>query len=222
MLNLQSKKKYLSNFQLLSMQRGFTEIVILIAVLVLAAIGGAYYLGTQKSQAPVAISPSPVAQATPTPNASQAPNGDLETANWKTYTDSKYNYSINYPPDWKTETMEYGVYLGKASVGGYAYGEASVGVGVLPSTLSIEEYLSRYNNSFSGSSPKRVGTFTIGGSLGEKWDINTYQSPNTDSFVVFLTRNDQTYYVSKSMYNIDQAREHNKEVDQVISTFRFE
>src|SRR3990167_2638429 len=166
MLNLQSKKKYLSNFQLLSMQRGFTEIVILIAVLVLAAIGGAYYLGTQKSQAPVAISPSPVAQATPTPNASQAPNGDLETA------------------DWKTETMEYGVYLGKASVGGYAYGEASVGVGVLPSTLSIEEYLSRYNNSFSGSSPKRVGTFTIGGSLGEKWDINTYQSPNTDSFVV--------------------------------------
>ena len=205
-------------------QKGFVELLIIGIVLLLAVAGGAYYFGTQKSQAPVTSSPSPIAQVSllPTPIPDETANPDSIGANWKTYTDSKYNYSINYPPDWKTETMEYGVYLGKASVGGYAYGEASVGVGVLPSTLSIEEYLSRYNNSFSGSSPKRVGTFTIGGSLGEKWDINTYQSPNTDSFVVFLTRNDQTYYVSKSMFNIDQAREHNKEVDQVISTFRFE
>lgn len=42
-------------------------------------------------------------QTTPTPTASQAPNGDL--ANWKTYVDSLYEYSIKYPSNMVLEQI---------------------------------------------------------------------------------------------------------------------
>jgi len=83
----------------LSAKGGFAEIVIIVAVLVLAAIGGAYYLGTQKNKTQSTASPSPVAQTSLTPNARQAPNGDLETANWKTYTSQRLKLVFKYPPD---------------------------------------------------------------------------------------------------------------------------
>lgn len=67
-------------------------------IVIIAAIGGAYYLGTQKSGGiPVVQSPSP------SPAASQEPSGSPETANWKTYTNSFHGYSFKYPSGWEID-----------------------------------------------------------------------------------------------------------------------
>ncbi|MBI2330215.1 hypothetical protein HYU94_02410 [Candidatus Daviesbacteria bacterium] len=63
-------------------QKGFTLILVIIGILVLAAVaGGAYYFG--KSQ---------ISQPTITPASSPD-----ETANWKTYTNTEYGYLVRYP-----------------------------------------------------------------------------------------------------------------------------
>lgn len=67
-------------------KQGFTPIIILIVVLV-ALVAGAYYLGGKKSS--LNLTP------TSTPNA---------TANWKTYTNTKYNYTFKYPSEYHLYT----------------------------------------------------------------------------------------------------------------------
>ena len=89
---------------------------ILVVFLLIALPTGAYFLGQQQGQAiktarlaqsmnsinitpPVKTAPMPTPILTPTATAS----GTLiatNTANWKTYTNAKYAYSIQYPDNW--------------------------------------------------------------------------------------------------------------------------
>ncbi|MDO8639116.1 MAG: hypothetical protein Q7R43_06075 [Candidatus Daviesbacteria bacterium] len=73
------------------MSKGFAPILILVGIVVVAlAVGG--YLLYQNQVKPVPIvAPQPIAQTSTSPD---------ETANWKTYTNTKYGYSIKYPNDW--------------------------------------------------------------------------------------------------------------------------
>ncbi len=72
-------------------------LMISVIVLVISLIAGGVYFAYQsyfvKKQASPFTSPKPTVEAdTPTPN---------PTANWKTYTNTKYKYSVSYPPSWK-------------------------------------------------------------------------------------------------------------------------
>ena len=89
------------------MQKGVGVIYILVGVLILAAIGGAYYLGkssTPKPSTPV-VSQTPKPTPSSTLDTNPAPTGAGETvytesdrsANWKTYTNTKYGFSFKYP-----------------------------------------------------------------------------------------------------------------------------
>jgi len=63
-----------------------------LGVLVFAgAVFGAYKFGQRQVQPGPWPTPTPGAVATPTPD---------PTANWKTYTNTKYGYLIKYPKDW--------------------------------------------------------------------------------------------------------------------------
>lgn len=78
-------------------QKGFAPILIIL--LIALAIGG-YLFYSDKIPLPQTTSPL-------SPSASQEPNGSLETANWKTYTNTKYNFSFKYPSD---DSKEYGTF----------------------------------------------------------------------------------------------------------------
>jgi len=69
-------------------QKGFAPIIIL--VLITLAVTG--YFGYKNYW------PKPQTLTTPTPIADQAPNGNL--ANWKTYTNQEFGFSIKYPSDY--------------------------------------------------------------------------------------------------------------------------
>ncbi|MEK7517821.1 MAG: PsbP-related protein [Patescibacteria group bacterium] len=72
-------------------------IILGIGAVVIIAIG-AYTLGTKQSQPVVQNS----VQATPIPS----PTPVDETANWKTYTNTKYGFSLKYPNDWFSNNCE--------------------------------------------------------------------------------------------------------------------
>ena len=80
-------------------QKGFTPIIILIGILIVALIGsGAYYLGNKKAPLP---SPSPVSvQPSSTSSSSD------ETLNWKTYKNDKYGIEFQYPDSWMLDDHE--------------------------------------------------------------------------------------------------------------------
>ena len=46
-------------------------------------------------------SPTPLSSSSPTSDAGREPTGSAEMANWKTYTNSEFKYSLKYPPDSK-------------------------------------------------------------------------------------------------------------------------
>lgn len=78
-------------------QKGFAPILVLVGILVIGVlVGGTYYSGLIKlpsfNQTPsVIITPSPKNIATPVPSSINS------TADWKTYTNTKYGYSVKYP-----------------------------------------------------------------------------------------------------------------------------
>ena len=88
-------------------QKGFAPILIIILVLI--AIGGAYYFGTKKgniiptpTQSPVTVASNAPAPITPTTKPTTDP-----TANWKTYENNVYHYSFKYPPSWAVRAFQY-------------------------------------------------------------------------------------------------------------------
>lgn len=81
-------------------QKGSALIFLLVGVLVIAAIGGAYYLGRSTTSTPSPVSTSQIPQPT-IPSSSTD-----ETTRWKTYTNNKYGYSFKYPTDWTLEENE--------------------------------------------------------------------------------------------------------------------
>ncbi|MCL4367323.1 hypothetical protein M1563_04115 [Patescibacteria group bacterium] len=73
-------------------QRGFALFSLIIGILILAGIIlGGYYLGLFKPFLNLPESNIPTTQNTHSEKASD----------WKTYTNTKYNYSIDYPSNWK-------------------------------------------------------------------------------------------------------------------------
>ena len=87
------------------MQRGFAPILVLVGILILAIIaGGVYYFGRSQivkpqPQNPVVVyqTPQPTLAPSSFPDVNPVPNGTGETANWKTYTNTKYGYQVKYP-----------------------------------------------------------------------------------------------------------------------------
>lgn len=65
-------------------QKGFIPVLLIIGILIIVVLGGIYYFNTSN------ISKSQ----------DQTANSDLTEADWKTYTNTKYSYSLKYPDKW--------------------------------------------------------------------------------------------------------------------------
>lgn len=80
-------------------QKGFANIILIVIVVLAVGVVG-YFAFVKKS--------APTAQPAPTPPqtdnaASSTPTQKNETANWKIYSNSKYNFSLKYPNGWTLE-----------------------------------------------------------------------------------------------------------------------
>lgn len=85
------------------MQKGNVLIFLLIGIVVLGAIGGAFYFGrsTSPKPSPIQMAASQAPQPTIASQPSSVPD---ETANWKTYTGK--NYTFRYPSNWSDDISD--------------------------------------------------------------------------------------------------------------------
>ncbi len=83
---------------------------LLIILVIIIVLGGTYWVYAKygKGTTTTTTSPSPTltSKVSPSTSAAVSPAASSSiTADWKTYTSSKYNYSIKYPSDWTVEEM---------------------------------------------------------------------------------------------------------------------
>lgn len=87
-------------------QKGFAPILIALGIiLILGIVGGTYYLGTLKNQQAVSFGNKPQSQNPGVTSQTPQPTPN-ETANWKTYTDTKYGFSLKYPINYNVAVLD--------------------------------------------------------------------------------------------------------------------
>ncbi len=108
-------------------QKGFLVPLLLVIIAVLVIGGGIYIYNNKKAEAPIV--PNTQTQAsdqTQQTNTQQitpvnSANSQVDTSNWKTYTDTDHGFSIDYPSGTKIRNMDgngtYGVSLKTVSQG---------------------------------------------------------------------------------------------------------
>jgi len=189
--------------------RSFAPILVLI---ILGMIGVVAYL-ILKPQTP-SLYPSP------TPTASQAPNGDL--ANWKTYTNFEANYTIKYPEYYKVEELE-------------IFGTKEKNLRLIFSSVKTRSIrISKHLNKDRESPEEFAKDLYIANTFGQKEpiigkdllfentlvaNINALKvSGLWDDFVILVPLKDMIYEFSASGFSDKKGL---NEFDQILSTFQF-
>lgn len=194
---------------------------VLILLLVIA-IGTAYFLGTQKNK-------------TPAPTQTQELTPDFKiysntTANWKTYTNNKYKFAFQYPPNSNIEVAnatQNGGFSGIVNLVGACIGRANITdidlLTIITGNYSSIEEFKKGNTSFSPDTPFKETVFN-----GEK-AVQHYYSGSVQSggptVVLFFIHNGIDYqimyrYCAKAGTILSDSEITNMNPN-ILSTFRF-
>lgn len=126
-------------------------VIFLIILLILVSLGSLGFWAYQKY-----FAPSPVASPEPSSQAVVATATPDVTANWKTYTNVKLGFSVQYPPTWKVDNNPETTHVGEQAVALINSGELGPGPGngaenqfpshylgitVIPSKQTIQDYV---------------------------------------------------------------------------------
>ena len=215
----------------LSAKGGFAEIVIIVAVLVLAAIGGAYYLGTQKNKTGSTNSPSLVSQASPTTADARrpVPNGTGETVNWKTYKDTNNRFEFKYPDNVVTQeinsqdtdvliSFKYpGSPDGCELCDGYVLYFKLGNLNQQPLKQVAETELKKEKDNEFASNVQPLVPISTGNYSGFTFSY-IYQIKSTN---IYLSANKESYVKIIKSVDDPQSSGYEKTIDQILSTFKF-
>lgn len=199
-------------------QKGFAPILIILSiVLLLGVAGGVYYFG--KSQTPKPQTPQPTITPSPTPDASHAPTGAGETANWKIYNNQKYQFTFKYPTNWQliekgdSGAITVSLYPPDVDLQKLSPDDPQIGVQILTSPIPSGN-LSQQGIDFI-TDWKRV---TINGIMG--FSYKTHQcAPQCTATVDFPIKDDQRLKVY--MTTVAEEKGYVDIYNQILSTFKF-
>ena len=249
-------------------QKGFAPILIII-VLATVVLGGGYFV-YQRYQPTSPSSPyTPPQKTACTLEAKLCPDGtsvgrtgpncefspcptpeestsSAETANWKTYTNKEYEYSVQYPSNWKVveakprignkpewagdiliqeENEVQKVTFFEQNYETYP-GKFEIRVLSNPSNLTLEQWSRNYDKIYKLLT--LVGETTLGNQTAKQFSIFSYEVPGNSA--IASINNQNIYYISFAdwdKYNDPNiavqigTENHPKIYDQILSTFRF-
>lgn len=204
--------------------KGFASSILLVALLLVAVGGGVYYLGTKNSARLDSSFPSQTSSPTQTPSSPEVE----KTANWKTYTSTKY--SVKYPPNW-TLRGQPNVYFSSSDI---EYDQIGTGAVLRGGQIAIFE--SEYPNHTSDNSCSSLYSNTENAdtdfAIVSKEDIIIDQIPACLYIASHPGNEDGTFsgitiYKNNKRYAIEAAYS-KKDKDsvlqihqQILSTFKF-
>lgn len=207
--------------------------------------GGAYYLGftqgkkeaTHTTSTAEPTTTATLVPATSLPSASLTPD---EIAKWKTYTNSKYSYSVKYPTDWKLNTTQlqdarivepkevsdddvpqilgaisFEVTEGNTTTRKYAEWDVERYIKFVESGGKTE------GEEFEPAIVERYGSAKLDGIDGQK--VNLHHGA-ADHYGVMIKRDDKFYFVNLVTRGGElepNLKVYEKTLDAVISTFKF-
>jgi len=199
------------------------RLIIDLLVLVLLILGITGYLVYQNYQLkqeivqkqPTSTSLPEVTKQPETPNA--IPNEEL-TTNWKTYSNTKYNFTFKYPNGWKYQenysktqkTIDYlQITLAKSEYfNPIPKGNPMIIITVTETT--DRDKLSVYQNT------EVIETTTVGGVTAEE---RRHKTPTVDSKYITFFKNNNAYDLESRMHN--QNEEHQEIFNQIVLSFKF-
>ncbi len=195
---------------------GFAEILLVVVILVAAVAAGAYYLGRGTTKPSPSPSPSAMQDASP------APTGAGETADWKTYTSQKFNYSLKYPPNFalKEEEGAQGFsihYLGRTNFSDQTPDSTtSFGIEIEPVDLAqtIKAIKLEIQHTSVGWQLKEEKKWKIGGHEGVRLEYES--SAIVDKITIFVVANGTYSYKITFQHSPSDSS-----ADSILSTFKF-
>jgi hypothetical protein len=228
-----------SHVSISSQPRSSSKLFLILGVLVLLVLTGvgSYLVGQKNAQPPTNVFPAPsgkactqeaklcpdgssVGRVGPNCEFAACPTSDI-TANWKTYTDDKYNFTVKYPPTWHQELHTFD--------GGYGISFAdpdpfvnTINISVIsnPKKLSALEYFK--TEAFKGDLPEwkndKIPT--------QKVDLEGIDGVKIDGFMAGSGPKGSTAFISKGTNIIEIGAQNPSEAgtkmfNQMLSTFKF-
>lgn len=186
-------------------QQGVGEIALIFIMMLLVGAGG-YYLGMKhpfKNMAPQVSTASP--QSTSIPAAKD------EAANWKTYTNTKYKFSLKYPNTWYVAEDEGTIYINNGPIP-----DPPITHGV-PGSLTIFTSPTPFDKPDTEKGQIISDTTILGIKAIKIIDKNEYMNEFETSFIV--NYKEKGYWII--FPNNDSSGNYNPIFDQILSTFRF-
>lgn len=215
-------------------QKGIsTGALVTVAVIVTIAFGGgAYAYVSQKAAKEKKALNAQITELQKQSSTSQTATSTASTAStadWKTYTNSDYNYSIKYPSNYyvkdtcgndeksnKTYALITKKKLGNDVIDCSSY-KGLVEMSVL--TIQVE---SDTSTDFSGGSSS-TSLEVIGGQSWKKYifqyDPNSQLDSSNNSTLLAFTKNGKAYLIN--WINSDSKGSHDSSIDGILSTFQF-
>ncbi len=209
--------------------------ILLGGVLLFAVVGsGAFLLGQKSSEKAVTAETDKIpAVVSPTVNQPDPATLVIDpTANWKTYTNNKYNITFTYPNSYfqYISPQEDVVYLAPKEGEGEAKGTPlgldksdvwlDLHVNPVDTALTLEQFLELPE--MSGYKNAKKEKIAIAGLDGYKVTIDIPSGPNGIVFYEGLVKNKNTIYrLSLTSYNFTALLSKQTIFDQILSTFKF-
>jgi hypothetical protein len=89
-------------------QKGTVLLLLIAGIALLFVISVSFYAGQRYFKTKDKVANSVASELGVTRGENKASNPDSQASNWKTYTNEKFGYSINYPNTWKTSRLDGG------------------------------------------------------------------------------------------------------------------
>lgn len=191
--------------------------LILISVAFVFFLAGAYYLGQQSTkvvEVPTVVPTTAPVAVIPTVN---------PATNWKTYTDSKYGFSINYPSNFKFESKEGIVNISDLRVaepnckrGGCYLGDYSLKLSLISIAINQTNLKSIVGEKYKQEQNSAIDVTPLKLTKLNNYPAYYYEATGAERYSNYYVMSDSGAVLKLSFVNNDSQY-----LNQILSTFKF-